>query len=64
LGLVVTLVASAVLALVKTAAPNYVFFAVFEFLEALFSGGIYGIAFVMGKFYLFHYESITRDIKI
>jgi hypothetical protein len=41
-------VASAILALIKTAAPNYIFFAIFEFLEALFSGGIYGIAFVLG----------------
>ncbi|XP_059488861.1 organic cation transporter protein-like [Neocloeon triangulifer] len=47
LSLILTLVASAVLTLIKSAAPDYVFFIVFEFLEALFSGGIYGIAFVL-----------------
>ncbi|CAB3368066.1 Hypothetical predicted protein [Cloeon dipterum] len=50
--LIVTLVASAILTLVKSAAFNYIFFIVFEFLEALFSGGIYGIAFVLALEYV------------
>jgi MFS family permease len=50
-ALVYTLLGTTIMSLIRAMSPSYVFYVVIEFLEAILSGSIYSICFIIGNYY-------------
>jgi MFS family permease len=53
-ALICALLGTTLMSLIRSASPSYVFFVIFEFLEALFSASIYGTCFIIGNYKIFN----------